>query len=176
MNDFEMIKSVLLDKETFSFSVIQNCVLLYDKTNSQKIHARALNGEENATKIMTNLQKFTDAKNTIAQTFYEKYKNDCLDSLKTCELIEEYEMGDTYVLICSKKRGNTKCFVIDQKMIEVYRSYFYIHNFDKIIKEEFLGCLKKQTIELPILTSLTHSMWSLFCEKVVLLLDYIHKC
>ena len=78
------------------------------------------------------------------------------------------------MLVCGKKRGNTKCFLIHKDKKEIYKAFFYVNHFDKIIKEQYLGYLKKQDMKVAILTSLTYDMWNLFTEKVVLLIDQIH--
>lgn len=178
MTSIELLQSYLLNKDCFTFAVLQNCVLLYDKSNASKLHKRALSGDADAVQILQNMTHFDNARSTIIEKFLEQEGNECLETLCASELVEEYCLGDKYLLVCGKKRGNTKCFLIQREKKEIYNAFFYVNHFDKIIKEQYLGYLKRQDMKLAILTSLTYDMWNLFTEKVVLLIDRIHnnKC
>lgn len=167
-----------MTKNTFVFAVIQNCVLLYDKSNASKLNKQALMNDEKSITILQQLDKFDNARSTIVQTFFQKFKTDCLETLMTCELVEEYDLKSKCLLVCSKKRGTTKSFIIPYEKKRIYNAFFYLQNFNKIIKEAYLGYLKKEDLKIAILTNVTFDMWQLFREKVVILTDYIHnhKC
>ena len=175
MATINLVRSYLLNKDCFTFAVLQNLVALYDKANATKLHKKALAGDEYASEILKNMGNFDQARMTILQHFLQVESNDCLEALCTAELIEEYDLKGKCLLVCSKKRGNTRCFIIHNNKKELYRAFFYLHHFPKIIREQYLGYLKRPKMKVAILTSLTYDMWYLFAEKVVLLSDYIHN-
>ena len=76
------------------------------------------------------------------------------------------------LLICSKRRGGTRCFIVKSDIGKLYNAIFSVQNFDRIIKESFLGFIKKDEKNISILGPMCWSMWELFSRKVSILLDY----
>ena len=173
MDDIELVKSLLLDQYSFTFTVIHNCVSLYDKSNASKIHRKALGGEDKAIEILNKIEAFNTMRLNVLRAYLKKYKNNCLETLLTYDLVEEYDIKDKSYLVCSKKRGTTKAFVIPKETIIKYKAFFYLQNFEKIIKETYLGYIKKQDKKIAILSILTFTMWETFSKHVITLLDQI---
>ena len=122
---------------------------------------------------MKRVEKFNDARTAICEAYLSSNKNECLETLQTSEMIEEHDMKSKTLLVCSKRRSTSKTFIIDRRKLDPYKAFFYVFHFDKIIKEKFLGQLKKQKEKLAILSSMTFNMWLLFTKNVVLLLDQL---
>lgn len=168
-----LLRACLLDKDTFTFAVLHNCVSLYNKNNINEVHQNVLGGDPYAIELMKRVEKFNDARAAICDAFLSLNKNECLETLQASEMIEEHDMKSKTLLVCSKRRSTSKTFIIDRRKLDPYKAFFYVFHFDKIIKEKFLGQLKKQKEKLAILSSMTFNMWLLFTKYVVLLLDHV---
>jgi hypothetical protein len=171
LKDVDLLKAVLLDKDTFTFAVLHNCVLLYDKLNVNEIHAKALHGDTYAIERLKRVETFDDARQTICNAFLKKHKNECFDSMLNCEMVEEFDLGSKTLLVCSKRRSATKTYVVQQKKVETYKAFFTVFHFEKIIKEMFLVHLKQEEQKKSILSHLTYTSWLNFTEQVKILLD-----
>ena len=172
--DAEVLRAMLLDQETFSFAVVHYCVLLYDKSNANSIHKRALGGDDAAVNVMRRVERFNDSRfRLVEQMRTLPVLENSFETLVTCDQVEEYDMGSKVLLVCSKRRGATRCFVLSKDILPLYNAIFYVHHFDNIIKESFLGFIKKDSKKTAILGHMCWSMWCLFTEKVSVLLDFM---
>ena len=116
MDDIELTKSLLLDQYTFTFTVIHNCVSLYDKSNASKIHKKALGGDDKAIEILNKIEAFNTIRLNVLRAYLKKYKNNCLETLLTYDLVEEYDIKDKSYLVCSKKEALQKPLFYRKKL------------------------------------------------------------
>jgi len=170
--DTEVFRAMLLDQETFSFAVIHYSVLLYEKNNASEIHKRALAGDDDAITVMQKVERFNDCRFRLVQALRGlSCVRFSFETLISCDQVEEYDMGEKVLLVCSKRRGSSRCFILSRDILPLYNAIFYVQHFDKIMKEAFLGLIKKDSKKKAILGELCWNMWCLFTEKVALLLD-----
>ena len=173
MVDAELLRAMLLDKETFDLSLVHNCVLLFDKANAAAIHEKALGGDSNAVVVMQRVEKFNDARFRLVQALKNRLSLS-FETLVRCDHVEQYTLGNGKILlVCSRRRGNTRSFIVTDRTAELYNAVFIVHNFHRIIKELFLCRIKQQTKKVSILADLCWSSWNIFLEKVTVLLDHI---
>lgn len=172
--DAELLRAMMLDQETFTFAVIHYCVLLYDKSNAISIHKKALSGDEKAILLMQKVERFNDARFRLVQNLKNLDSVKCgFETLISCDQVEEYELSNNKVLlICSKRREGTRCLIVTSDIGKLYNAIFFVQNFDRIIKESFLGFIKKDKKNTAILGPMCWSMWELFSRKVSILLDH----
>ncbi len=171
--DAELLRAMLLDKDTFDLSLVHYCVLLFDKANAAAIHEKALSGDSNAVVVMQRVEKFNDARFRLVQAL-KKRLSLSFETLVRCDHVEQYTLGNNKILlVCSRRRGNTRCFIVTDRMAELYNAVFVVQNFHRIIKELFLCRIKQQTKKVSILAELCWSSWNIFLDKVTVLLDHI---
>ncbi len=150
-------------------------MLLFDKGNALSIHKKALGGDGNSIKIMQNVERFNDSRFRLVQSVSNLSCLECsFETLTTCDQVEEYELDCKVLLVCSKRRGGSRSFIVSKDIAVLFNALFYVQNFDKIIKESFLGLIKKDSKKLSILGHMCWSMWCLFTQKVSVLLDYMN--
>lgn len=167
---------MLLDQETFTFAVIHYCVLLYDKGNAVSIHKKALSGNADSIKVMQMVERFNDCRFRLVESLRNVCcVKDSFETLISCDQVEEYDLCENKVLlVCSKRRVGTRSFVVSVDIGKLYNAIFCVQNFDRIIKECFLGFIKKDEKNVSILGHMCWHMWCIFTEKVSVLLDYMH--
>ena len=77
------------------------------------MHKRALGGDDAAVNVMRRVERFNDSRfRLVEQMRTLPVLENSFETLVTCDQVEEYDMGSKVLLVCSKRRGATRCFVL----------------------------------------------------------------